>query len=865
MCWVSRLSRYLIQFRMSLLIIFAMFLLSKPAFAKYSGGGGTATDPYRIRTFADWKTLMNASSDWDKHFVLIADIDLQGISLTPVGAPFPQALFFGVFDGSGYKISNANISMPNSDNIGLFGNLGLNGQIRNLAVINATINGRANVGALVGYNWGGNVINCCSTGSVSGNSSAGGLVGENSEGTIAQSYSTCAVTCDFGAGGLTGYNNAGTITQCSSTGTISGILSTGGLVGDNTSGIVTQCYSTGQVSGSYNTGGLTGYNNGNIAQCHSTSTVMGDDYVGTLIGYNQDGNVTQCFSAGSASGNFDVGDLAGYNNLGTIEKCYGTGTVSGILSVGGLVGENSAGIIIQCYSTSSVTGSSNIGGLVGNNNNTVTLSYSSSTTGGDKNAGGLAGLNTGDINDCYSTGTISGNEICIGGLIGENDGNAIRCYSTGAVSGKFDVGGLVGGGLGHALNCVWDMESSGLAGSSGGAGLTTIQMMDPNMLNLNGFANDPNWILDAGFDYPRLAWQGTPGEFIPAPDISWLEGAGTSELPYQIDTVEQLILTGKASILWDSDFVLGTDINLDPNFVDTNFIYANFVEPNLANGLVFGQAIIPFFRGVFDGNDHTISNLIIEGGSLLGVFGRLESEEALVKNLAIEDVNIIGSGRYIGSLMGYNNGSNVTMCSSNGIISGYAWVGGLTGYNSEGSVMQCCSAGAVGASLAVGGLIGENFEGSVTQCFSTSDVSGIYDTGGLVGCSWEAGLTQSYSTGAVSGSIYVGGLVGENIKGIVSQCYSTGYVTGNYDTGGLIGSNFYPYLVTQSFWDMQTSGTTTSSGGTGKTTTQMETQSTFTTAGWDFIGETENGLEDIWSILEGQDYPKLWWEPNRQN
>ena len=31
-------------------------------------------------------------------------------------------------------------------------------------------------------------------------------------------------------------------------------------------------------------------------------------------------------------------------------------------------------------------------------------------------------------------------------------------------------------------------------------------------------------------------------------------------------------------------------------------------------------------------------------------------------------------------------------------------------------------------------------------------------------------------------------------------------------------------------------------------------------AGWDFVGETANGTEDIWWILEGKDYPHLWWE-----
>ena len=40
----------------------------------------------------------------------------------------------------------------------------------------------------------------------------------------------------------------------------------------------------------------------------------------------------------------------------------------------------------------------------------------------------------------------------------------------------------------------------------------------------------------------------------------------------------------------------------------------------------------------------------------------------------------------------------------------------------------------------------------------------------------------------------------------------------------------------------------------------MQTQSTYTDAGWDFFGESDNGTEDIWWIVEGQDYPQLTWE-----
>jgi len=48
----------------------------------------------------------------------------------------------------------------------------------------------------------------------------------------------------------------------------------------------------------------------------------------------------------------------------------------------------------------------------------------------------------------------------------------------------------------------------------------------------------------------------------------------------------------------------------------------------------------------------------------------------------------------------------------------------------------------------------------------------------------------------------------------------------------------------------------------GKTTAEMQTATTFLEAGWDFVDETDNGTDDIWWILEGQEYPKLWWEHN---
>jgi hypothetical protein len=45
----------------------------------------------------------------------------------------------------------------------------------------------------------------------------------------------------------------------------------------------------------------------------------------------------------------------------------------------------------------------------------------------------------------------------------------------------------------------------------------------------------------------------------------------------------------------------------------------------------------------------------------------------------------------------------------------------------------------------------------------------------------------------------------------------------------------------------------------------MQTTVTFLDVGWDFVDETINGIEDIWWILEGQDYPRLLWEQSEEN
>ena len=45
------------------------------------------------------------------------------------------------------------------------------------------------------------------------------------------------------------------------------------------------------------------------------------------------------------------------------------------------------------------------------------------------------------------------------------------------------------------------------------------------------------------------------------------------------------------------------------------------------------------------------------------------------------------------------------------------------------------------------------------------------------------------------------------------------------------------------------------------TTSEKQAADTLLVTDWDFVDEAENGTENIWWILEGQDYPRFWWEP----
>ncbi len=229
-----------------------------------------------------------------------------------------------------------------------------------------------------------------------------------------------------------------------------------------------------------------------------------------------------------------------------------------------------------------------------------------------------------------------------------------------------------------------------------------------------------------------------------------------------------------------------------------------------------------------------------------------------------------------GGLVGnINAGRMVTDCNSTGTVvtgaEGFC-AGGLIGAADSATVTRCFSAANVTAgtsSESVGGLVGEQTGQTLDNCYAAGRVfadSKSQYIGGCVGHLSSAALVNCYAMGDVStgkSSQCIGGLVGGNHDSSITCCYSAGAVSssGSY-VGGLVGSGSTT-AVTQSFWDRETSGRTTSKGGTGKTTAVMQRAKTFLDAHWDFTGEKANGIDDFWTICEGKDYPRLSWEDRK--
>ena len=312
-------------------------------------------------------------------------------------------------------------------------------------------------------------------------------------------------------------------------------------------------------------------------------------------------------------------------------------------------------------------------------------------------------------------------------------------------------------------------------------------------------------------------------------------GSGIETDPYQIATLDNLLWLSTNTASWDKHFIQTSDIDAS----DTE-------NWNSSEGFTPIGNNTDRFSGSYDGNYNTILNLYIDrpDSEKQAMFGMIQG--AVIQNLLLENVSITAR-RHIGGLIGFAGWSaSIEHCHSSGSVNTtYDWAGGLIGYASSGTV--------------------------ISQSSSSCDVTGGSTIGGLIGgTSSYCEVYDCYATGSVSGGNTKGGFSGSDdwlYSSAIHRSYSTGLVSDGSWTGGFIGDDGVAY---DCFWDMQTSGQTTSDGGTGKNTLQMQDIATFTdltSTGldnpWDFVNNPNDDTadDDIWTINStlNNGYPVLTW------
>ncbi|HPN40669.1 MAG TPA: GLUG motif-containing protein, partial [Candidatus Cloacimonadota bacterium] len=661
--------------------------------------------------------------------------------------------------------------------------------------------------------------------------------------------------------------------------------------------------------GSSNTNSFCGRYNGNgFTISGLTINRPSSDNQG-LFGYTVDAILSNlslvnvCIDAGNYTGS-----LTGYMRMGSSTNCSSSGTVNGGSNVGGLVGCQEYGNIIESFFTGSVTGNGYyyIGGLVGSSYGNISKSFSNGLVSGNDQIGGLIGrLHMGTIDNCFSSGSVIGDNG--GGLVGFQEGGIIEyCYTTSNVQAGGGLVGLQGQSGCSVFNSWWDIDTTGQDTSAGGEGRTTVEMTYPYASNTYvGWDFNNIWSANNGYPYlifmnsfmtyiPRavnyqtpfnqsvylfgsstLKWDGgsaaygyklylgtdnPPTNLFNGTDVGWrfqyspdqYLANGTTYfwkiVPYNSVGYAMNCPVWSFSVVIVDTFAGGSgsysnpwqvanayQLNLMRNYVgsihsDKHFIQTADIDLGVLPW-IDGSGWVPIspFCGKYNGNGYTISGLTINRPSAdyQGLFG--VASNAVISNLGLTNVNVYTQG-YAGSLVGYQEYGTINNCYS---------IGGVRGGGSY-----------------IGGLIGRMSHGIINTSHSTGRVAGSYNVGGVVGLLSYGSLSNSFSMARVEGGVNVGGLAGYNISGSISSCYSTGCVSSiganiSY-IGGLLGSN--SGVVTNSYWDVNTSGQVTSAGGEGRTIIEMTYPFAANTyVGWDFsnLWTGSNGYPYLQYMLTG--------------
>jgi hypothetical protein len=449
--------------------------------------------------------------------------------------------------------------------------------------------------------------------------------------------------------------------------------------------------------------------------------------------------------------------------------------------------------------------------------------------------------------------------------------------ATGADSGDIHVDANVTWSSGSTLTLTAHNNinfNASLDASAGAGGKVVLEYGQSSLASGNTasyqFAQGKNIRLQAGQNFDSK--QGSDSTLVSWTVINSLGAFADAVSAPTVQTLQGMA----ASKALSGNFALGGDI--DAQATSSWNAGAGFTP--------IGTRFVPF-KGKFDGLGHVIGGLKIQPSSTtstgvgFGLFGGTDT--AVLRNVSLSGItfsiassdnlgglvgravsthisNVAVAGRvsadagYAGGLAGVlvNNleSSSIENSSASVEVRAKAYGGGLVGRTEEGqagsvTILNSWASGNVTYSgvtggpggLSFGGLVGALGYGTIHSSYATGAVSASSGVGGLVGSS-SGPISNTFATGSVSGKSSVGGLVGfvSGAGATVTSSYAIGAVTGQTNVGGLIGSNPSGATIA-GFWDTETSTQSSSAGGIGKSSAELNDLATFTAAGWNIADQ----------------------------
>ena len=745
-----------------------------------SVGNGSTRNPYEISTAAElawFRDYVNGgklsvcaklTADIDlKDFCHAADASKEELSWEPIGNYSNK--YTGTFDGNGHIISNLYIKVQRRG-VGFFGYME-DGTIKNIVFDNAQVENTGNdyhypltgivVGAAFGTLQNLKTLKNCSV--KSGAKTLGGIAG-----TITRSCSNLE-------------NNA----------TVSGRNKVGGIAGSFSGSTLSSCV-----------------NNGMVKEDRSGEC-------GGIVGYIAYGTIEDCANYGNVTGTNEIGGIVGY--------AQDNSTIKSTLSIGDITSEESRAGIIVGYARS--INASNM--LAYSNNAKLTINGTKQEgdnfkTVGEGNLGIASGSTLDEIIKGFTQEQLKSGVVAY--LLQQNASTKAKWGQNLAKDG--DIYPVIGSEYQvYADNVTYNCKTKEVV-----TGSFTNTITSPVIKYQHGKIDHHAAInatcTEAG---TKEYWQcqDCQRKYSDEPltkeltdvtqpalgHINNADGYCSRCQPYGVKpSLESGVyqIEKPCHLVWFRNYVNGTIVDEGEKAGTAHpTASAKLTEDINLNGYCYKadktQSLnelswVPIgninnaYKGTFDGNGKTISNLYINASQEnMGLFGYIL--DSTIKNLTLEDANVTNMSNYTGILVGKTFAENTLQnikISGTCEVNGGDYTGGIAGEHG-GKAYNCVNHATVQGTETVGGLFGRyysgNFVTSITACANYGKVTATKtNVGGLVGLNENGTIQDCANYGNVTSTVRkVGGLVGDFKMGTIQDCANYGDVKGAYQVGGMVG------------------------------------------------------------------------------